>query len=270
MNLLLHLMRLYPFEKGRNRILRVVKSAGLLDQSPAALDRPVKLASGGELFVLGGEYMSDYIRAWGGFEDKTESFIVSHLRPGKMFLDVGANLGYFSIIAGVAVPGCEIVAIEPNPKMANLLKKSKTRNPTSPEMTILEIALSAESGWLPLICAEENSGLSHLGPRDGSNENPGDSTFVKVRVEVWDEWAPLNGWDKEVSIIKMDIEGAEMDALRGMKSWLAKWRPAIVVEANNENLERFGSSRIELEKFFEQLGYRHSLSPDNNFYMVPS
>jgi len=268
MNPLLHLVRVYPFEKGRNRILRVLESAGVLNQSADGLEVPVKLSSGAELFVLGDEYMSNYIRAWGSFEKKTENFIISHLRPGKVFLDVGANLGYFSIIAKTVVPGCEVAAVEPNPPLIKLLKKSRERNPKLSGIAILEIALSKESGWLPLICAEDNSGLSHLGtasPDAGTGDNP---QTVSVKVEVWDEYAPLNGWDRETSVMKMDIEGAEMDALRGMKSWLSKWRPAVVVEANDDNLARFGNSRAELEAFFLDFGYKHALPADNNFYLV--
>jgi FkbM family methyltransferase len=260
------LIRLYPFEKGRDRILGKLKSSSvfssMLPQSPA----PARLKTGQTLHVHGSEYMSDYIRLWGEFERKTEGFILSNIREGCQFLDVGANFGYFSIIACHASKTCKVLSIEPNPTIAQSLRNSAKDNNVATRLEVLEMALSDEPGSLPLIYHEENSGLSHLGSADGGGDASG-KIVANVRVEVWDEWVRSHGNGEKTSIMKMDIEGAEFKALKGMKNWLLENKPAIVVEANDENLQRFGSTRKEVENFLLDLGYSHALPADNNFYL---
>ncbi|GAA5128580.1 FkbM family methyltransferase [Luteolibacter yonseiensis] len=262
-----NLIRLYPLEKGRDRILGALKSNSIFPLVVRPAPAPARLKTGQSLNVHGSEYMSDYIRLWGEFEKKTEGFILAHLKPGCQFLDVGANFGYFSIIASSASPNCRILAVEPNPDIARSLRKSAEDNNVASRLEVLEMALSDEPGWLPLICHSENSGLSHLA-NTAAGEDASGTAIANVRVEVWDEWIQSRTTTERTSIMKMDIEGAEMKALKGMKNWLVENKPAIVVEANDENLDRFGSTRKELEQFLLELGYSHSLPADNNFYLT--
>jgi len=261
------LIRLYPFEKGRNRILAFLKKHRLFRYFADHSTFLASLKTGQAVQVLGPEYMSDYIRLWGRFEGKTESFILAHLQSDCCFLDVGANFGYFSIVACSKSKNSRVLAIEPNPLVAQALRQSVELNTLHSKVTVLEMALSDETGWLPLICHDSNSGLSHIG-NDRSNNDMAVKDATRVEVQVWDQWIETNHFEERTSIMKMDIEGAELKALRGMRNWLLKDRPAVVVEANDPNLRRFGGTRDEVEDFLLGLGYKHALQADNNFYMV--
>lgn len=261
------LIRLYPFEKGRDRILGALKVFNLFQRVVVQAPEPAKLRTGQLLYVSDSEYMSDYIRLWGEFERKTELFILSHLENGCQFLDVGANFGYFSIVASQRSFNCNVRAVEPNPVVAQALRESVRANGLSSKVEILEMALSDESGLLPLISHKSNLGLSHLGAA-GLGSKLVSEEATKVKVEVWDEWIKHNDCSETTTIIKMDIEGAELKALVGMKTWLLTHKPAIVVEANDGNLRRFGGTRKQLEALLFALGYKHVLPADNNFYMT--
>lgn len=267
-NRLLTLIRLYPLEKGRNRILNALKAKALFKFFVPEFSSPAQLITGQSLKVLGSEYMSDYIRLWGRFERKTENFIVGRLRDGHVFMDVGANFGYFSVVACHKAKECRVLAIEPNPAIAQALRASTRLNNIDSRVEVLEMALSDESGQLPLMCNDHNLGLSHLKSNTSTTDSGSPSAHtVTVSVEVWDDWVRRKGTTDKTSVLKMDIEGAELKALTGMIKFLQRERPSIVVEANNANLNQFGHSRDELEDFLLRLGYKHSLPADNNFYM---
>ncbi len=216
------------------------------------------------MYLLPDEYMSRYLRAWGCFEPKIEKFILSNVRPDTVFVDVGANLGYFSLRVTTEYPDVQTLAFEPNSSLASLFRKSAALNGAEERIQIEEMGLSDEDGSCSLLVDPLHSGLSRI-----TQETTTDPSSSQIRMDTWDEWIQKNPISLPVSVVKVDVEGAEMKVLRGMRDWLTKHRPMLVVEANDNNLSKYGSSQGELALFVKDLGYKNVYSPDYNLYLAP-
>lgn len=146
------------------------------------------------------------------------------LKPGKHFVDVGANVGWYSLLAANA--GCEVAALEPSPRMASLLRKSVAVNGFGQQIKVHEVAATDEPGTVTLQFEHTNAGGAHVGPKVGSTEThhaPG------MRIESW--------CDKPVDIIKVDVEGHEGPALRGAEGIIDDNPEIVLLIEHNDGAE---------------------------------
>lgn len=144
------------------------------------------------------------------------------VRLDQTVIDVGANIGFFTMLSANRVgPGGHVLAIEANPANVRLLEASRRANGFA-QVTVLQAAASDRLGLLSL----------HAGQSNGiTGELDGDlveivNTLTVPCVEV-DRVAPA---DRTVSLIKMDIEGAEGLALRGALKTIDRDRPNVIAE----------------------------------------
>jgi FkbM family methyltransferase len=156
--------------------------------------------------------------ALGVFEPETVDAVKAFLRPGGTFVDVGAHVGFFSLLGAKLVGGAgRVIAVEPDPGNAESLRRNLELNQYD-QVHVEQVALGAEAGTAELYIAED-SGQHSLLARSGK------SVSVEVRTldELWTaaDMPPLD-------VIKIDVEGAELDMLRGAKETLRRW-PRVVV-----------------------------------------
>lgn len=170
------------------------------------------------------------------------------LSDNTTILDIGANDGFYSLVAAKVAPQSQVIAFEPNPLVRDQLKKNKALNKTD-NIQILEYALGA-----PNSATEVNLTLrgdsSNLG-----DTSQGDMQSVTVTCVTADSLL-----DRELipvpDIIKMDIEGYEYHALLGMQKLLETHRPIILLEVHPEYLVKFDTSEDILLSYLQALGYR--------------
>lgn len=145
------------------------------------------------------------------------------VRPGDTCLDIGANVGYFSVLmSALAGDKGRTIAFEPIPAIAKLLRLTAGVN--GPGFQVAELALSAKEGILQLQIPEESFGGASIIKRTDSLIVP--KTLIDVRTITLDNY--LKEQDiKKVDIIKMDVEGAEPFVFEGMEQTIA----------NNPNLQ---------------------------------
>lgn len=261
---LLQLARRNPFVRGRDYFFRHFVKGKPLQAQLAKRANPLLTRRGFPIFCNGFDYTSDWIKVWGEHEIVTEKFLLRHVRKGSAFLDVGANIGYFSLLIAHEFAGqCRVTAFEPNPKICALLRQGAEGSRGRSGIQIVEAAASDAAGELELVVDAENTGHAFLGAKgEGS---------VRVAVLKLDDWLEKHPQPEPVAAIKLDVEGCEMKALRGMEATLRKHRPALVVEVIDSHLEQFGSSRSELIAFLTALGYvEETPSRDDNLYLVSS
>jgi FkbM family methyltransferase len=166
------------------------------------------------------------------YEPATITCLVEHLRPGQTFVDVGANHGYFTVVAARLVgPTGRVFAFEPNPPVFEQLSEHVARNRLT-NVTTERTALASRDGALELFvsaCAG-NSGLSSITP--GSHAFTSGSldrdSRVQVRATTFDRWRQERGLDR-IDLMKIDVEGAETLVLQGMTETLASAPPARII-----------------------------------------
>jgi FkbM family methyltransferase len=165
------------------------------------------------------------------------------LGPTSNCVDVGCHIGSFLNQIIKLAPEGKHTAIEAVPFKAKLLKK-KFRT-----TRIFAVAIGAQNGTCTFVEDTNKSGFSHV-----KDDRPGKSNVRSYQVEMMklDELI-----SERVDLIKLDIEGAEIDALKGATNTIASWRPSIVFECGaTVDMAEAGRDRMEVYKFLTgQLDY---------------
>ena len=204
-------------------------------------------------FTVKGQYFSHV-----PYEPGATAAVLGFLHPGGVFVDIGANTGYFTILAALRVgPRGHVVAFEPNPVVARRLKDQVEENAVGDRVTVGGVAIADrdEDGMsFYLSCVPENDGISSLTPRAETLKQGSlrpDST-IPVNVRRFDTWlssadaATLNL--SKIDLIKIDVEGAEMRVVKGMASLLTNQPPArIICETRHDS----DACRLLLERGYQ-------------------
>jgi FkbM family methyltransferase len=185
----------------------------------------------------------------GTYEPHLTAAFGRHCRPGMTVVDVGANLGYYALLASKLVgPEGRVVALEPNSENCRLLLSS------------LRLGHVANVDLLP-VAADEDNGWAYYSTHVGSNGGLiGDGDLLArpgVVVPTFRLDDVLDGLAVgTVGLLKMDVEGAEGRVLRGASRVIARDRPIITSELKEEMLQRVsGMSLAEYLGAFEAHGY---------------
>ncbi len=170
-------------------------------------------------------------------------------RAGRV-LDLGAHIGTFSLAASSL--GHDVVAVEAAPIHVDLLQRGAARNGFG-GMRVVQAAVGEKSGFAEFYVA----GLWGMVANPGCDlQEVAHVPAIKVPAMTGDRLLRGMGWDR-VDFIKMDIEGSEVAALRGLKTLLKrKDAPVIVYECNNQTLSQFGYTTGQLVGTLENFGYR--------------
>jgi FkbM family methyltransferase len=158
---------------------------------------------------------------------------------GGTVLEAGGHIGYMTLQAARAVgPVGTVITFEPNPRTAPVIERNLEANGFSDRVSVVQLALGDAKGRHAFY-------LSGGGDTSSLHRPDGETELVEVDVTTLDAWLDPA---VRVDVVKLDIEGAEVAALRGMERTLRSATPGLVVfaECNPPMLERFGSSAREL------------------------
>jgi FkbM family methyltransferase len=158
----------------------------------------------------------------GSYEPDVAAIFRRFLRPGMQVIDIGANIGYFTMLSAVLVgSGGSVLAIEPNPRNIRLLEASRQKNGFD-HVTVMQLAAGRTPGLLVLNTSYSNG--TTAAPPDRLN-----ALLASETVACMDIDAVLPG-DASIGFIKVDVEGAEYNALQGCLRTIRRDRPVIVSE----------------------------------------
>lgn len=184
------------------------------------------------------------------------------LRPGETAIDIGANFGLYAYhLARIVGPTGHVLCFEPIPFTARTFRLIHRGLRFGPQVRLIPKGASDKSGkatfTLPVMpTGAISAGIVHMGRNDDrpGNERPVKGTTRKIECEVvaLDEVLPDV---KDVALVKCDIEGADLFAMRGMRKILAREHPTVIIEINPWYLEGFGLKVQDMTSFFEELGY---------------
>jgi FkbM family methyltransferase len=197
--------------------------------------------------VVAGDVLLRDLLLTGSFEPLHTDIIKNLLPLGGVFVDVGANVGYFSIIGANSVgPNGRVYAFEPMQEIYAILCKNLSLNGLS-NVVAKALACFSSSGEM-VMERDEDSGKSHLSParRDSA---------MLVSLTTLDDFIHNMNLER-VDFIKIDAEGSDLEVLKGARRTIEKFRPAILLEL--DHLSLFGGSRSEVLKYFEDCRYQVS------------
>ena len=218
--------------------------------------RVVPVPGGGQLVVdLTDEMRQLYFESV--YEPVTSRYVREHLADGDVFVDVGANYGYFALLAAGAVGQRGAVhAFEPNPRVVDVLRESIHLSGFDRRVHVHGVALSDADGEADfyLSCDPTNAGISSLSPWQGHLQagNLSADHVLRIRAQRFDTWVESVGLEK-LTMIKIDVEGAEERVLAGMTAVLERFSPAHIIcetgldGAGTAFLARFGYQATMLE-----------------------
>jgi FkbM family methyltransferase len=184
-------------------------------------------------------------------EPAVQDAIVGHLRPGDTFLDVGANVGFFSLLAARVVgPAGTVVAMEAVPDVARCVEANAHRNSLS-NIRVLPVAAGARSGTAQLALARHPGGavLASAG-------TPPDATrTIDVPVVAIDDLVRRADIPPP-NVVKIDVEGAEDSVLDGLGETLTTTRPTLVIELDDASAQGLERRADDLVRRLRALDYR--------------
>lgn len=199
-----------------------------------------------------------YLYIFGTWEPHISNWISRRLKPGDLFIDIGANVGYYSLLAAHLV-GAEgrVIAIEPSPsiraKLQNNIDLNSYRN-----IDVLGYAISSERGKIPFYMGPpESIGMSSMLQRD------------ELTYEGEVECCPLGDlvdaetWQR-AHIVKIDVEGAELEVVKSLLPLLPRAHPdlEIYVEISPQWMEDGGDGAESLMSLLGKQGF--------NAYSLPN
>lgn len=187
-------------------------------------------------------YVSGY---WLGiYEMPIQECLVRELKPGDVFYDIGANAGFFSLLGAKCVGNQgHVFAFEPLHENAEYIRSQLTLNEIT-NCTIVEAAVADRQGSV-MFCEGKNTSTARI---KREVENSSVPSTMKVEAIRLDDFTKTS---LAPNFIKMDIEGAELLALRGAVGLLGgRTQPRLLIEFHGEQ------SRIESFSFLEAFGYR--------------
>lgn len=197
------------------------------------------------------DWIQQQIYFFNYYDERGIRCIKKELKKGATFLDIGGNIGAYTLIAAKEVGNTgRVIAFEPVSDVRERLQENCDINELV-NVTIAPVALFHENSTLTLhLSSKENFGMSSMHKHD---EETGREERVKaVRLDDFVREQQI----EKVDFIKMDIEGAELYALLGMKEVLTQYRPAVLIEVCPDVLEHAEYNEDAIFTFFKELGYQ--------------
>ncbi|MEH1789726.1 MAG: FkbM family methyltransferase [Nostoc sp.] len=184
------------------------------------------------------------------------------LNPGDIFIDCGANIGYFSVLANNLVGKIgKVISIEANPVTFSLLEANlKINNFGTP----IHCALTSEKGEVELFMPTQGGDVYSSLRKGGLVKGESIQSF-KVLGRALDDVVKELSLSK-VDVVKIDIEGAELDVLQSASHLLSSFRPVVITEYGTNTWPSFGATPEDLKKLAQKHSYQlrvFNLKPKN-------
>jgi len=172
------------------------------------------------------------------------------IKNGEVLVDVGANIGYFTLLmAKLSGPSGKIFSFEPEDKNFEILEKNVKIN-NYQNIVLEKKGVSDHNGVNKFFLSSKNTGMHSLQKiRDDSKE-------VKIDVIKLDDYFSALDLVKKISLIKIDVEGAEFQVLNGMQTILKNENLKLLIEFIPEHLKKHGTNPSDVLKILEDNDFK--------------
>ncbi len=194
------------------------------------------------------------------------AFARAHVRPGAVVWDIGANLGLFSLAAAMKAGSAgRVVAVEPDPQMLKVLRRSVGALPThaAPVQAVCAAVSDAE-GLVQLSVSRRGRSSNFMAGTRGSSTSGGVRDYLDVVAVTLDGLMATTG---APDVVKVDVETAELLVLQGAERVLAEARPVWLIEVEAAHsqaaTEVFKAHRYRLYDWDRRDGVEVARAPFN-------
>ena len=203
------------------------------------------------------EHIQQQLFWYGYYEKEVGDLLKRSVKPGDVFLDLGANIGYFSLLVANISPSAKVISFEPVAGLFQNLNDNIALNNIK-NISTINVAVGEINEEKELfISYRDNLGMSSFHqPENFSGKTE------RVRVVTIDDWFETSGLPG-IDIIKLDIEGSELAALKGMNEVLQEQKPVLIVEINPGTLSMFNLKPSDINDHLKQLYFEGFLILEN-------
>ncbi len=208
-------------------------------------------------FVVNQRDVIQSVHAAGRFYEPEElAIITDFFPPGGVFVDIGANIGNHSIFVAKYLHPAQIIAFEPNPAAIRILTTNLLLNGLQRIVDLSHLGVGLSDGPGQACAFEPADNLGGTRFQIAQRENglrlmPGDAALAQRRVDF----------------IKIDVEGMELRVLDGLAATIARWRPPLFVEVEDDHAEAF-RAWTQLHHYVTVRTYRR-YAANENYMLLP-
>ena len=245
----------------RSRTLTAIGFAGRVYNKICAVSKPyldkmptICRLPWGSLWLTSNDVMSRHVRFHEDFEENEKKFMRRFLQSGMIVLDLGAHHGYYTLMMSFIVGNNgRVIAFEPSPRERRRLKLHLAINRCS-NVRVESWALGSSEGVADLyVCLEKETGCNSLRPPAVSER----TRAVQVYVTTLDSYMGTAGINTTIDFIKIDVEGAEVEVMKGATGLLSQSsRPVIMAEIDDLRSVPWGYRSAEIYDFIVSKGFR--------------
>jgi FkbM family methyltransferase len=243
----------FPY-RGLKYFLKAAKSLGIANKTYKK-----RLHNNFFMLLNPTEHIQQQLFWYGYYEKELGDLLKKLIKPDQLFIDIGANLGYFSLLVATSSPSVKVISFEPVDDLFRKINENISVNNVKNIVPIHAAVGEKDEEKELFISAADNSGMSSF--QEPENYS---GAKEKVKVVTLDDWIKTSRVSK-VDIIKLDIEGSELAALNGMKEVLQNFKPLVIVEINPETLALFDLKPLNIYNYFKQLGFVGFFILENGF-----
>jgi FkbM family methyltransferase len=252
-------LRYFPVQRGKG-LLRRLLVLPVLPPAPAQFESV--LSGGARIGLQYRETIGLSTLLYGPFEDAELRYLNRLVQPGDNVFDIGANVGLFSVVLGRAV-GAQgrVIAAEPVPENAVRAKANFELNQLT-NVQLIHAAIGSTEGSIRLNLATDLAYPSVVVVAESRGSGKSIDVPLRTLDNIW-----LEMGSPPIRFVKIDVEGYELEVLRGAVSLVRQAQPVFLLEANDS------VALGQLRQFLDPLGYQFVQPPGftvHNYLAMPS
>jgi len=187
----------------------------------------------------------------GSYEPLLSKILFQAGKNARTFLDVGANAGFYSLSLAILYPSVKIFSFDPNVDVTNLLSQNMEINNLRNRITVVNTAVGSKleeskTLFIPKLTGTGGGSLNNLHPEEGR------PVTREIKVDTLDNYI---GNMEPIDLIKIDVEGFELEVIKGSEKLIEKWHPIIFVELLRKWMAPFSAHPQDVLNFLGKKDY---------------
>ena len=194
------------------------------------------------------------------FHPEIMGWIENHIHSDSTFIDIGSNIGIYSIYIAKKYKNTHTISVEAHPEVFGLLKENKNLNNID-NIDVVNLAASNVDGDILKMSSLVEPIKEFRGNFGDNRIGDGSLNVASVRVDSI-------SIEKPVSVIKIDVQGYDYYALLGCENIIKKYKPVIIIEWEQEMIPDKNVNFSHLENYMNKFGYKLIKSYNKDFLFM--